>query len=296
MKDNRQQVAGGRAGAGLIEVLPVSEALGAEIRGVDLSQALDPETVAAIKAAWAEHLVLLFRDQQLTEEQHIRFSGYLGELIVPNVSGLTARENPEILLVSNMDSDGELSDKSLGNAEALWHSDMTYMEDPPAGSCLYGRNIPPEGGNTCFCNMYSACEELDPDLRERVSGMRAIHDASRNSAGGLRDGYKPESDPRKTPGPQHPIVRTHPVTGREVLYLGRRAFSYAVGLELDESEELLEQLWGHATQQKFAWCHEWRVGDVIVWDNRCVLHRREPFDNSFQRVMHRTQFMGEQFS
>ena len=277
-----------------MEVIPVSDALGAEIRGVDLSQPLEPETIAAIKATWAEHLVLLFRGQQLAEAQHLQFSRHIGTLTEPNASGLHPKGHPEILLVSNFDPDGNPTDRVLGHGEALWHSDMTYLEEPPAGSCLYGREIPPQGGNTCFCNMYLAYETLDPELRERVSSMRAIHDASRNSAGALRGGFSPESDPRKTPGPRHPIVRMHPLTGRKVLYLGRRAYSYVVGLDLEESEALLDRLWAHATQEKFSWCHEWRVGDLILWDNRCVMHRRDAFDNSYRRVMHRTQFFGEQ--
>jgi taurine dioxygenase len=177
----------------------------------------------------------------------------------------------------------------LGDGEAIWHADMTYVEQPPMGAILYALEIPPSGGDTYWANQCLACEALPADLARRIEGRRAVHDATYNSAGIKRKGYEDVTDPRKAPGARHELVRTHPETGRKLLFLGRRRNSYVEGLELAESEALLDALWAHATQARFVFRQEWRVGDVIVWDNRCTLHRRDPFDPAARRLMHRTQ-------
>jgi taurine dioxygenase len=279
---------------GPITVVPATPAVGAEIRGVDISCELEPETIVAIKQALHEHLVLLFRGQTLTPEQQIFFSSYFGLPQSPNRTSFTpmTEQYPEIVEVQNVGMDQERLDRSLGNAEAFWHTDMSYKEIPPAASALYAREIPPEGGNTCVCNMYMAYDELPSDLLKLIEGRKAVHDASRNSAGRLRPGFIDEQDPRKTPGPHHPLVRTHPETGRKALFLGRRPYSYVPGLPLEESEALLDRVWAHASQEKFAWCHSWKVGDLLLWDNRCAMHRRDPFDMKHRRVLHRTQIAG----
>jgi taurine dioxygenase len=169
----------------------------------------------------------------------------------------------------NVDMDQKRIDHSLGNAEAFWHTDMSYKPIPPAASALYSREIPPAGGNTCVSNMYLAYDDLPDDLLQQIEGLTAVHDESRNSAGRLRPGFEDEQDPRKTPGPRHPLLRTHPETGRKALFLGRRP-----------------------CQDKYAWCHKWQVGDLLLWDNRCAMHRRDPFDMKHRRVMHRTQMAG----
>lgn len=276
-------------------VVPTGRAVGAEVRELDLSRPLAADVVAALHRAWADHGVLLFRGQHLSEDAHIAFSRQLGPLEPPNRTSQAhfSGRYPEILVVSNLDADGNPKDYGLGNAEAMWHTDMSYKPEPPAGSALYAREVPPAGGDTCFCSMLAAYETLPDDLRARVEGLTCVHDASRNSAGRLRPGYTAEEDPRRTPGPAHPIVRTHPVTGRKALFLGRRPYAYIPALSLEESEALLDRLWAHATQEAFAWCHRWRVGDLVLWDNRCVMHRRDPFDMSHRRVLHRTQIAGD---
>lgn len=277
-----------------ITVVPATSAIGAEIRGVDISRDLEPETVVAIKQAWHEHLVLLFRGQTLTPEQHIFCSSYFGLPQSPNRTSFTpmTEQYPEIVEVQNVGMDQERVERGLSNAEAFWHTDMSYKDIPPAASALYSHEIPPEGGNTCVCNMYMAYDELPADLLEAIEDRKAVHDASRNSAGRLRPGFIDEKDPRKTPGPHHPLVRTHPETGRKALFLGRRPYSYIPGLPLEESEALLDRLWTHAAREKYAWCHSWEVGDLLLWDNRCAMHRRDPFDMKHWRVMHRTQIAG----
>lgn len=291
---NQEPIPRGAREIGPITVIPQTAAIGAEICGVDISRELDAETVVAIKQAWHEHLVLLFRGQTLTPEQQISFSSYFGLPQSPNRTSFTplTEKYPEIVEVQNVGMDQERIDRSLSNAEAFWHTDMSYKEIPPAASALYAREIPPQGGNTCVCNMYMAYDDLPKELLRQIEGRKAVHDASRNSAGRLRPGFSDERDPRKTPGPQHPLIRIHPETGRKALFLGRRPYSYVPGLPLEESEALLDILWAHASQPKYAWCHSWKVGDLLLWDNRCAMHRRDPFDMKYRRVMHRTQIAG----
>jgi taurine dioxygenase len=166
---------------------------------------------------------------------------------------------------------------------------MTYVETPPKGAVLYALEVPLEGGDTYWTNMILAYETLPDALKRRIAGREAVHDATYNSAGLLRRGYGEVRDPREAPGARHPLVRVHPETGRSVLYLGRRRNSYVVGLELEESERLLDTLWAHATQPRFVFRQQWRPGDVLIWDNRCTLHRRDGFDPAARRLMHRTQ-------
>ncbi len=170
---------------------------------------------------------------------------------------------------------------------------MSYNPVPPMASALYALEVPPSGGDTGFCNMYAALNTLPLTLRERIDGLSCVHDSSLNSVGQLRVGFEDVTDPRRTPGAVHPLVRTHPVTGRACLFLGRRRNAYVQGLELAESEALLDALWAHVTRPEHCWTQQWHVGDLVLWDNRCALHRRDEFDGSARRVMHRTQISGD---
>jgi taurine dioxygenase len=182
---------------------------------------------------------------------------------------------------------------SLGAGEATWHTDMSYLEDPPKASMLYALEIPPAGGNTYFSSMYRAYDLLPEAMKQRIAGLKIKHDGTYNSGGYVRHGVTPVDDPTKSPGVYHPLVCTHPETGRKLLYLGRRRNAYIGGLPLDESEALLDELWAYAEREDVIWGHEWRVGDVVLWDNRCTMHRRDPFDPATRRVLHRTQVKGE---
>ena len=203
-----------------------------------------------------------------------------------------ARAHPEIVVVSNVMENGQAIGV-LRDAEVVWHSDNSYREQPLSYSALYALEVPESGGNTGFANMYLALETLDPALRQRIEGRTLKHDMTYNSAGDLREGFQPVSDVREAPGPSHPIVRTHPETGYDALYLGRRPNAYINGLSIEESEALLNALWAHATRPEHTWRHEWRPGDILVWDNRCVMHHRDPFDAGARRVMHRVQCAGD---
>src|SRR5438067_3565821 len=277
-----------------VKVRPTGAALGAAIGGVDLAGPVTPETVAAIKQAWGEHLVLRFRGQHLSDDDLLRFSHQFGELDwAPVAATNDAPEGREyIMVVSNVVEDGKAIGQ-LGAYEAVWHTDMSYVAEPPSASALYSLEAPPAGGDTGFCNMYLAYETLPAELRRQIEGRLCRHDASRNSAGELRRGFVDAPDPTQVVGAEHPIVRTHPVTGRKALFLGRRPNAYIPGLPLAESEALLDALWAHCTKPEFAWYQQWRSGDLILWDNRCVMHRRDAFDPNARRVMHRTQIKGD---
>lgn len=277
-----------------ITVRPSGAALGADVVGVDLSRPLDEASCAAIVDAWSAHLVLRFRAQKLTDPDLERFSAMLGPLDkAPTYSkGVRVDVGSDyVTVISNVVVDGKpIGD--LGNAEALWHTDMSYNPVPPMASALYSLEIPPAGGATGFCNMYLACETLPGDLKERVKTLVCVHDSSTNSVGGRRGDFAEVTDVRQAPGARHPLVITHPVTGRDCLFLGRRRNAWVVGLDVEDSERLLDVLWAHCTRPELHWYQEWRVGDLILWDNRCTMHRRDAFDPMSRRIMHRTQIGG----
>ena len=292
------------------ETIPSGAALGAEIRGINLAGRI-PETVAsALKDAWHEHLVLLFRDQELDDGSLLAASNLFGPTQEGGAHkyfkkggfeagrGLLATR-PEITVISNLDENGVpvRENAGLGSGEVVWHSDNSYIETPPAGSMLYAIEIPEDGGgDTSFANQYMAYETLPDVMKLTIAGKAQVHDSSRNSAGVLRPTAKLPTKPEEVEGPTHPLVRIHPDTGRQALYLGRRRVwpsNYIVGLENEKSEALLDRLWRHATQDEFVWTHAWRAGDVLLWDNRCALHHRTELDHTRARVLHRTQIQGE---
>jgi taurine dioxygenase len=275
-------------------IFPSGKPLGAEIRGLDL-KAIANADFAAIQRAWNDHSVLVFRGQQLTDDDLIAFSRRFGDLDWAPVQETGRRfveGHPEIYVVSNVVVNGEPIG-SLGAGEATWHTDMSYLEIPPKASMLYALEVPPTGGNTYFCGMYHAYESLPDALKRRIAGRMLKHDGTYNSGGYLRQGVAAGDDPMTSPGAWHPLVCTHPETKRRTLYLGRRRNAYVQGLPLAESEMLLDELWAIATREEFAWWNEWQVGDVVLWDNRSTMHRRDPFDPATRRIMHRTQIKSE---
>ena len=277
-----------------VTINPTGKALGAEIQGVDL-RTIGGEDFANIYRAWLRHSVLLFRGQKLTDEDLVTFSKRFGELDWAPIqeSGRRFVEgHPEIYVVSNVMENGAPIG-SLGAGEATWHTDMSYLQDPPKASILYALEVPPAGGNTYFNNMYLLYETLPEALKKRIEGKKLKHDGTYNSGGYVRQGITAVDDPITSPGTFHPLVCTHPETKRRVLYLGRRRNAYIDGLSLADSESLLDELWLQANRKELEWHNEWRVGDLVLWDNRCTMHRRDPFDSGSRRVMHRTQIKGE---
>jgi taurine dioxygenase len=281
-----------------VQIKNLNAALGAEAADIDLSGPLLQADIGAIEAAWRERLVVVFHGQRLSDPQLIAFSKNFGELDPPGPNPYGEpfnKEHPELNVISNVVENGRPVG-NLGDGEAMWHADMTYVDVPPKAAVLHALEVPPPeaGGNTHFANMFTAYESLPADLKEAVEDKIAVHDAARNSAGMLRKGYKEVADVRKTVGAHHPLVRTDPKTDRKALFLGRRPNAYVLGLEVAESEALLDALWAHATQPGFTMCHEWKVGDVLMWNNLSVLHRRDAFDPKSRRVMHRSQIKGNE--
>jgi taurine dioxygenase len=282
------------ATADRIQVLPTGAALAAEVCGVDL-RGIDDGAFAALHRAWLDHLVLLFRGQELDDDDLGAFSRRFGELDLAPIQENGRRfvdGHPEIYVVSNVIENG-VTIGSLGAGEAVWHTDMSYLHDPPKASVLYAIEVPPAGGSTGFTNMYAAYDKLPDALRRCIAGLRLKHDGTYNSGGYVREGIAAVVDPVASPGTYHPIVCTHPETRRPCLYLGRRRNAYIEGLSLAESEALLDELWRFATREELSWYNTWRVGDLVLWDNRCTMHRRDPFDAASRRIMHRTQIRGE---
>jgi len=262
------------------------------VRGVDLSS-LNAAQVEAIRRAWYRHDVLVFRGQRLTDDDLLAFSRHFGELDPPPNQGAGRKSPqgyPDVYVVSNVrDSAGEPIG-ALGDGEALWHTDMSYAPRPPDASMLYALEIPPVGGDTWFCSMKAALARLPRALLERVRKLDLKHDGTYDSGGYLRKGLAGSDDPRSSVGTPHPIVIEHPVSGERALYLGRRRNAYIMGLELEESERLLDELWAHVDTVVYK--HKWALGDLVLWDNRSTMHRRDAFDPASRRIMHRTQIKG----
>jgi taurine dioxygenase len=276
------------------KIIPISEPLGAEIQNINLANISDSE-FDAIHQAWLDHCVILLRNQKLTDNDLIAFSQRFGALDLAPIQETGRRfveGYPEIYVISNVVEDGEPIG-SLGAGEAVWHTDMSYLEEPPKASMVYALEIPPVGGSTYFCNMYKALELLPNSLKTKIDGLRLKHDGTYNSGGYLREGVEAIDDPVTSEGTYHPLICSHPETNHSVLYLGRRRNAYIEGMTLDESDSLLDELWTYATQEEIAWGHEWMVGDVVLWDNRCTMHRRDSFNPDTRRVLHRTQIKGQ---
>jgi taurine dioxygenase len=278
---------------GVLEIVPSGGPLGAEIRGLDLARPLAPAVARTVRAAWLEHQVLVFPGQRLDDPALIAVARLFGEPHTVEIceydrSGLL----PEIDVISNVRVNGRPIG-ALGAGEAAWHTDMSMFDIPASATLLYGIDIPATPNDTRFADMYAAYETLDPALKAAIEGRTSIHDIAYNAAGAVREGFEAVTDKSKGPGAVHPIVRRHPETGRRALYLGRRGFGYIHGLPVPESDRLLEALWAHMSKPEFAWSHAWRPGDLVVWDNRCVIHSRGAFDPAARRLLHRVTVKGE---
>jgi taurine dioxygenase len=284
-----------------MDVIPSGRALGAEIIGIDLSKDVSATQREFIFNAYAQNLVLLFRGQSLSFSDLLRLRELFGppgqaanQLLGLGRKKYLPDEVPDdITIISNIvDAEGKPLG-ALGDGEAFWHTDSSFTEKPISASLLHAIEVTEQGGETAFLNMYKAYEEMPAGLAARIEGKYANHSKLHNSAGMRRPEFADVTDPSKAPGVKHPMVRVHPVTARKCLYLGRRLNSYIFGLSLDESEVLLDELWAHTCQDKYVWQHKWRVGDLIVWDNRCTMHHRNAFAPNARRLMHKSTSAGE---
>ena len=272
----------------------VGQSFVAEVMDVDLGRISDSEFRVLYKA-WLEFGVLRIRGQSLSDEELQSFSNRFGPLEEIPYGKISEEEkqkikNRYVTVISNIEVDGKPIG-GLGNKEATWHSDMTYIEDPPPASILMSLEVPELGGDTHFSDQKAAYLSLPNELVSRIENLSIKHNAAHTSVGDLRRGFDPIKDPREAPGAIHPIVRTHDETQEKVLYLGRRELAYVVGFALEESEQLLNEVWRYAAMSENVWTQQWEIGDVIIWDNRRVLHRRDGFDQSQRRLMKRCQVM-----
>ena len=278
-----------------IDVTPVDGPLGAEVRCGDL-RAIGAEAMAEIRQAWLDHLVLVFRGQTLSDADLLALGakfGTLDDTTRPQPVDQPAQnlETKALTTVSNVVENGKPLG-ALSNVDLVWHTDMSYIAVPPDASVLFAVEVTSQGGETGFSNMYFALDRLPRELRAKLDGVTIKHDATHNSGGFLRAGFELPRDPSVSPGPSHTAIRTHPETGIDALFLGRRPYAYVHGLPVAESDALLDQLWAHAAKPEFAWYHKWTPGDVVIWDNRCTMHRRNSFPNEQRRIMRRTQIKG----
>ena len=268
-------------------VRPLSPALGAEIVGVDLSQKLDDGTARQILAAWHAHLVLLFRNQDLSEEDEVRFAETFGEPARIHTKQFV-RTHPAVMLISNIREDGKLIG-ALPDGEMHFHTDQCHQERPAKASMLYSIEVPSQGGNTLFANGYKAYETLPDDIKRRIEGRRALNAYDYDRAATKRGTELAEGVPHYA----HPVVRTHPDTGRKALYVNRLMTIRIEGLPADESEELLSFLFDHQERREFVYEHVWHTRELLMWDNRCTLHARTDFSADERRLMRRVTILGE---
>lgn len=275
-----------------IEVRRLSDVMGAEVIGANLSKPLTCSLKAAILDAFLEHHLLAFRDQNLSPEQQHAFTTNFGE-IEEHVARLPDGEKlPLVHVVNNLDKDGVPTAKPHSTGNYFWHTDKSYHAVPSLATLLHALELPPEGGDTLFINTYLAYETLAPERQEQLADLRAIHswEASRRNTGNMP---ATEQQKRERPPVSHPVVRTHPQTGRKLLYIGIHT-SHIEGMPEVEGKALLDELLEHASQPDHVYRHKWRQGDLCMWDNRCLLHRADSnYDMSkHRRVLHRTVVRG----
>ena len=271
-----------------------SESFGADITGVDLANLTD-DTFEGIYRAWLAFGVLRFKGQTLNKVSLQTFSQRFGPLEQIPIGRMSDEQkakldNLYVTPISNIKVDGKPIG-GLGDAEATWHSDMTYVEVPPPASVLLGVEIPQNGGDTFFADQRAALASLPEDLRQRIEGLSIKHNAAHDSVGNLRPGFEAFDDPQDAPGAVHPIIRKHSETGDTCLYLRRREWAYIPGLPLEESEALLDDLWSYAVPADYVVEQNWTPGDVIIWDNRRCLHKRKSIDPSQRRLLLRCQVL-----
>jgi taurine dioxygenase len=278
-----------------VQTRAINGAFGVEVSGVRLP-ALDDAGFAELYGLWKAHGVMLVRGQEaMTDAEFEAFSKRFGELDPPPNQGV-GRKNvpgfPNLYVVSNeVDKSGDPLG-ALGYSEAVWHTDMSYLPVPPIASMLWSIRLPAWGGNTWAAGMCAAYENLPPALKERAKKLSIKHDGTRDSGGNPRKGVQDDPNPVTARGQPHPAIIRDPGTGKPALFLGRRPRAYVMGLPLEESEALLDELWKHAVQPSNVYEHKWKVGDVLIWSNYSTMHRRDEFDKNTVRRMHRSQIKG----
>lgn len=281
-----------QAVSGSISVTPISDVMGGEVHDVDLSRPLGDTTFRAIEAAFHRYKLLRFPGQHLTEAQHVAFSRCFGDLQIHVLEQFRHPQQPELYVLSNVDKTGKTTGRHPDRGTLVWHSDLSFQRRPALATILYGIEVPRRGGETLFADMVAAYEALPETMKRRVAGVRAIHDLdySRTRAG------EPPMTPKQraeAPPVDHPLVRTHPGTGQKLLYISNHV-SHMEGMPVEEGRALLNELMEHATQERFVYRNTWQSGDVVMWDNRCTMHRATEYDAAGERrVIHRAVVLGD---
>lgn len=271
-----------------MEIIPLSPALGAEIRGVDAGRSLDDETFSAILDAWHRHLVIVLRGQDLDEEAQVRFAERFGELSPIHIAQ-SSTSNPAVMYIGNLRKDGKILG-ALPLGEMQFHSDQCYQQRPAMGTMLYSLEVPAEGGNTLFANCYKAYDVLPEEVKRRVEGRTAVHVYDYD--GGVVDRKNMVAMDQGISF-AHPVARTHPQTGRRSLYVNRLMTHHIEGMPPEESERLLALMFDALERPDFIYEHRWRIGDLLLWDNRCTVHARRDFDPNARRWMRRVTLKGD---
>jgi alpha-ketoglutarate-dependent 2,4-dichlorophenoxyacetate dioxygenase len=275
-----------------IRVTPLHPFIGAEIVGVDLTRPVSDDVFAEIEAAFNRHAVLVFPDQPFTDEQQVEFSRRFGPLeVTPNYAGQKLRIRADIADISNLDYKGRVlsandSRRMFNLGNQLWHTDSSFKRVPAKCSLLSAREIPPAGGETEFADMRAAYDALPEERKRQLDGLMAEHSIYYSRS---RIGFADFNDDisQKLPPVPQLLVRRHPATDRKNLYLASHA-SHVIGWPVEQGRALIDELIAFATQPRFVYSHRWRVGDLVMWDNRCTMHRGRPYDETCRRVMHRT--------
>jgi taurine dioxygenase len=268
-------------------VRPLSPALGAEILGIDLRDDIDAQVFAQIRNAWHQKLVIVLRGQNMSEEDQVRFAEKFGPPAVIHTKQFV-RNHPAVMLISNIREDGKPIG-ALPDGKMHFHTDQCHQERPAMASMLYALEVPRAGGNTLFANGYTAYETLPPEIKRRIDGRKALNAYDYETAATKRGTRLTQS----VPSYAHPVLRTHPATGRKALYVNRLMTVRIEGLPAQESDDLLAMLFDHQERREFIYEHVWRVGDLVIWDNRCTLHARTDFSPDERRLMRRVTILGE---
>ncbi|WP_328719019.1 TauD/TfdA family dioxygenase [Streptomyces sp. NBC_00247] len=276
----------------MLELVPITDGIGTEVRGIDVTRPLSDRDFDRIYQAWIDTTILLVRGQDMTPEQHIAFTRRFGEVFAYTRSQFNDAEYPEILILSNLTQDG----KPIGSAYSgrVWHSDGAYLTSPPVGSMLYAREIPPAGGDTWYGNMFAAYEALPRAVKERIEDLKVIISRVQSRPYNYPDRPAPtEQERAEWTEVAHPLVRLHEESGRKALYAGGNVPWRIEGLSEDESAPLITFLQEFAIQPRFTYRHQWQVGDIVLWDNRSAMHRATPYDQvNHRRLLHRTTVTG----
>lgn len=281
-----------------LSVKRINDTFVGEVEGVNLADDHGAGEIKEIRDALMVHGILVFHGQEMTNEEHVRFSQKFGPSEIHTVKQYLLEGFPEIIALSNR---GDKGTKPIANGGAYWHSDITYKARPPMGSILYGLEVPPEGGDTLYCDMAAAYDNLSDAMKEQIEGLKAVHSylprfmASRQIDEGFQDNKFELSDEQKAELVEvvHPIVRTHPENGRKALFINEGFTVRVEGMDEGEGQALLDELNAHTTQDRHIYAHGWSAGDVVFWDNRVTMHKATDYDRQYARRMHRTTVQGD---